>query len=144
MQEIPKSFYSKSMKMMVLWSGSHWSMLIDAWGIKDWAFYKVTPHQATFQFLLMKDQKIDCNEEMNRTGVVILCMKCFCCILHLYRKLGSSGWIFLQNGKWWLFNLVPQDTGIKYKSEVLFELCTLLSQLRTIKNSEMFHQDQYL
>ena len=39
---------------------------------------------------------------------------------------------------------IAPDTGIEYKSEVIFELCTPLSQFRTKKNSEMFHQDQYL
>ena len=39
---------------------------------------------------------------------------------------------------------IAPDTGIEYKSEVLFKLCTPLLQLRTKKNSEMFSQDQYL
>ena len=93
MQEIPKR-----------------SMVIDAWG-----FIRGTP---SYFPVSVNERPEDCNEEMNRTGDdVISCMKCFCCILHLYRKLESSGWMFMQNGK---CNLVPHDTEIKYRYEILF------------------------
>ena len=63
MQEIPKR-----------------SMVIDAWG-----FIRGTP---SYFPVSVNERPEDCNEEMNRTGDdVISCMKCFCCILHLYRKL---------------------------------------------------------
>ena len=144
MQEIPKSFYSKSTNMMVLRSGSHWSMLINGWGIKDWAFYKVTP---SYFPVSVNERPEDCNEEMNRWCDMWICVWNVLVAFFIFTgSLESLGWIFLQNGKWWLFNLFPQDKGIKYKSEVLFELCTPLLQLtlRTKKNSEMFYQDQYL
>ena len=141
MQEIPKS--------LILFNENDGSVVRQSlvyahWCLGNWRFEPfIRWHQATFQFLLMKDQKI----VMKRwTEQVMMWFRVWNVFVAFFIFTGSwrleiSGWIFMQNGKWWLFNLVPQDTGIKCKSEVHFELCTPLplSQLRTKKNSEMIY-----
>ena len=111
-----------------------WSLMLGE--LKIWAFYKVTTSYFPVSVNDRRDEQVMWH--------VNLCLKCTCCILYLYRKFGVFRMDISAEWKVMTIQSIAPDTGIEYKSEVLFKLCTPLLQLRTKKNSEMFSQDQYL